>query len=265
MLSNERLQQLSSQVEPIVRAAGKLLLSYFHKQMNYTKKQDNSFVTEADLVTEKFLIKELSPLLPGAAFLAEESGRSGSGDYRWVIDSLDGTTNFARGLPYFCISVALTYDNQPILGVVYQPLLDEYFYAWHDGDAVLNGVPITVSKRKSISDSMIVVALPYAKDGYFDETMEVISKVASESYSFRYLGSVALDLAYVASGRIDGLFLRQSAWWDVAAGILLVQRARGLVIDMAGEGVRKGDDLLVATSPLLEEDLRYLIEGEQMW
>lgn len=256
------LEQLSIDIEPIIRSAGKLLLSYFHKQMEQTKKEDNSFVTEADRVTEQFLIKELSALIPDCAFVAEESGVLGLSDYCWVIDSLDGTTNFTRGLPYFCISVALTYKKQVILAVVYQPLLNEYFYARQDGQTSLNGVPIHVAHRNTVADSMIVVAVPYAKDECFMGILETIGQVAKTSYSFRYLGSVALDLAYVAAGRIDGSILKQCAWWDIAAGILLVEQAGGLVTDIAGNKPKIGEESLIAAAPLLQGELRKLLNSK---
>src|SRR5262249_33106562 len=132
---------ITTKVEPIVKHAGHLLLSQFRKPITWHTKADKSIVTEIDVASETLLKRELTAVIPEAAFWAEESGKQGNADYFWVIDPLDGTTNYAHGLPYFCISVALTYKNVPIWGCVYQPVLDEFFYAHKSKGAFLNGKP----------------------------------------------------------------------------------------------------------------------------
>jgi len=228
---------LIHQLEPIIRHAGSILLSYYHQQFTRTQKANGDFVTEADLASEKYLIMALTPLLPGAAIVAEESGTHGKSDYCWVIDPLDGTTNFAHGLPYFCISVALTYQGKSVIGVVYQPLLNEYFMASRGKGAFLNGKPIKVSAIHEIKDSMVLVGLPYAKSATYSKLFEYFALVAKKSYSVRHFGAAALDQAYVACGRVDGVFFEDLAWWDIAAGYLLIEEAGGLVTDFEGKPI----------------------------
>ena len=147
---------LLSRVEPIVKQAGDILRSYFTQARSLKRQVKNGagFVTEADLASEKFLIEKLSQVLPQADFCAEESGVSGNGDYCWVIDPLDGTTNFAHGVPHFCISVALAYKNQSICGAIYQPLLDEFFWAEQGKGAWLNGKKIEVTQLINLAQKM---------------------------------------------------------------------------------------------------------------
>lgn len=225
------------QVEPIIRKAGEIVLSYFHKKLTWHEK-DQGFVTQADLESERFLIQELSKVLPEASFFAEESGRSkGENDYCWVIDPLDGTTNFAHGLPYFCISIALTYHNKPIFGVIYQPLLNELFYAQEGQGAYLNGQRISVAQEVPLDKSFLLVGLPYEKDQGYKRVMEHLQQISPRTYAFRHMGAIALDQAYLACGRADGLFFEGLSWWDIAAGILLIKEAGGMVTTYEGDTI----------------------------
>jgi len=228
---------MQQRLEPIMKEAGQILLSYFDKKLTFTEKDKSGFVTEADLASEKYLIKALGSLFPQASFCAEESGITGAGDYCWVIDPLDGTTNFAHHIPYFCISVALTYKNKPIIGAIYQPLQDEFFYAQQGGGATLNGVKIRVNTEQNLARTMMAVGFPYAKNKQFMELLEGVQRVLPQTYAMRYFGAVALDLAYVAAGRLDGAFFEGLGWWDVAAGMVLIEEAGGRVTDFEGHEV----------------------------
>ena len=205
---------LKVSLEKIMKEAGQLLLSYWHKPIDEIKKEAG-FYTQADLEVEEFLKRELVKIKP-ADFFAEESGETGTENngFRWVIDPLDGTTNFAHHIPYFCISVALTDHNNPIVAAIYNPLLDEYYYAEKGAGATLNGHSMSVSTPASFADAIIGFGLSY-KHAQRGEIVNLAERVSREARAVRHFGAVALDLAYVASGRMDGVIFSHLAWWDV--------------------------------------------------
>lgn len=245
-----------SQLEPIIKKAGELLLGYFQNITSYEEKEAGGFVTEADLASERYLIEQLQPLIPGAAFIGEELGyNDGSNDYCWVIDPLDGTTNFVRGLPYFCISVALTYKGVPQLGVVYQPIMKEYFWAHRGHGAFLNGNNLRASQLSNLNQSVVAVSFPYKKEKRFEHLLHLLNKVSPKTFGIRHFGAAALDLAYIAAGRLDGIFFEDLAWWDVAAGMLLVQEAGGIVTDFEGKPIDAGFKTFVAAGSDLYKPL----------
>lgn len=232
------LFKLRGEAETIVRQAGDILLSYFGNSLSCKDKAGAGFVTEADLAAEKFLIDKLSKVLPEAAFFAEESGINGDGDYCWVIDPLDGTTNFAHKIPYFCISVALTYKQEPILAVIYQPILKEMFTALKNKGAFLNDNPIKISNVTDFGRSFLVIGIPYeTNEDYYKRFLEDISKIMKSAYAFRHFGAAALDLAYVACGRFDAIFFEDLSWWDFAAGMLMIHEAGGITSDFANKPI----------------------------
>jgi len=221
---------LQKQVEPIIRKAGEILLSFYGKKLTKNYKPQHGFATEADLASEKFLIEELGKILPQASVFAEESGKSGkANEYCWVIDPLDGTTNFAHQLPYFCISIALTQNDVPIFGMIYQPLEDELFWAQKGKGAYLNGNTISVSHPKKLEKTLFVVGFPYRRGPRYDHLLERVKRVRKQTYTFRYFGAAALDQVYVAAGRLDASILEDLAWWDIAAGMIIIQEAGGVV------------------------------------
>ena len=254
------LHSLKHDIEPIIRKAGEILLSYFNKTLEIHKKRDGSIVTSADLASEKYLKRELSALVPGVSFHAEESGTQGTNSYAFVIDPLDGTTNFSRGIGYFCISVSLTYNDEPQLAVVYQPLLDEYFVGIRGDGAFLNGQRLDISDTVPLSDALTVVGLPYTKNKRYFELLELARTIAPHSFAFRHFGASALDLAYVAAGRINGVYLAELAWWDVAAGMLLVSLAGGEVTDFEGNVITPNFQTCLAGSPEVYRQLKQLID-----
>jgi myo-inositol-1(or 4)-monophosphatase len=246
---------LQKEVESIIRRTGEIILSYRFKKLSRVVKPGAGFVTEADLAAEEFLIKELSKIEPGIAFFAEENGKSnqGSSDYCWVIDPLDGTTNFAYGLPHFCISVALTHKNKPMLGFVYQPLLNEMFFAQEGKGAFLNGSPLKVSGVKRIEDAFLLFCIPYGKNAGSFKLFEHVLQLSQKAYSMRLLGAAALDQSYVGAGRLDGMFFEQLSWWDVAAGSLIIQEAGGKVSDYKGNPIKPGFKSFIAGNPWIHE------------
>lgn len=255
------VENLKKNVEKIVREAGQIQLSYFKKALSLKRheKDGAGIVTQADLESEKFLIQELSLLIPGASFYAEESGISGDSEYRWVIDPLDGTTNFAHGLPHFCISIALTQRDEVIFGMIYQPVLDELFWAEKGQGAWLNGTQLAVSAPDSLSKSFLVVVIPYPGFLQGEEFYKLLCSTVPSAFSYRHLGACALDLAYVACGRFDGIFFAGLAWWDFAAGQLLIKEAGGIVTDFNGKGISIISQSCVAGGPLVHEALSKLL------
>ena len=237
-------------LEPVIRQAGVILLSYYGKELRRQEKKDHGFVTEADRASEDYLINKLAKILPEASFFAEESGQSGDSDYCWVIDPLDGTTNFAHKLPYFCIAVALTYKGKPDIAIIYQPLTNELFFAEQGKGAFLNGEKIEISLPKHFNNSLIAMGLPY-QSRKRSQLLHKAEQIAQQAYGVRHFGAIALDLAYVACGRLDGLFFTYLAWWDVAAGMLLITQAGGVITDFSGQLLSKDYTSCIAGSKMV--------------
>jgi len=213
--------------------------------LNIEVKGQHNFVTEVDKKAEQILVNGLSKVLPEAGFIAEEGTSTKKGDvYNWVIDPVDGTTNFIHGVFPFAISVGLIEHNEVIAGVVYEFGLDEYFYAWKDGGAWLNGNPIHVSPVSGLENGLIATGFPYTNFTYLSQFMESMEYFMRNSHGLRRLGSAATDIAYVACGRFEGFYEYGLNPWDIAAGILLVKEAGGRVSDFEGHN-----------SPLFSENL----------
>jgi myo-inositol-1(or 4)-monophosphatase len=246
---------LQKQAEKLVRKAGEIVLSYRFKEVNCRGKKDGGLVTDADLASEEFLIRELGKLEPSVSFFSEEEGELvGSSDYCWVIDPLDGTTNFAYGLPHFCISVALTYKKRPILGFVYEPVLDKMFFAQQGKGSFLDGSPLRVSQTKNMNEALLLFCIP-RKDKGSSKLFEQVLRLSQKAFSIRLLGAAALDQSYVGAGHIDGMFFEKLSWWDVAAGSLIIQEAGGVVSDYTNNPLEIGFNSLVAGNPWIHEQL----------
>jgi myo-inositol-1(or 4)-monophosphatase len=195
----------------------------------------HNFVTEVDKTAEIMIINRLKDLVPGAGFIAEEGTTVQKGDvYNWVIDPLDGTTNFIHGAPPVAVSIALVENNIPVVGVIYEIWLKEAFYAWKDSKAFLNGNEIRVSNTQDIKESLIATGFPYHNFDRMKGFMDTIDYFFNNTHGVRRLGSAATDLAYVACGRFDGFYEYNLSPWDVAAGALIVLQAGGKVADFRG-------------------------------
>lgn len=242
----------SSKIEPIMRAAGTILFDFYGKELTRTEKKGGGFVTEADLAAEKFLMAQLGQLLPEADFVAEESGISGNGRYHWVIDPLDGTTNFAIGFPLFAIAVALTDNNQVIFGAIFIPMTDEFFWAQQGKGAWLNRHIIQVSQPADFGRVIIGACLPYDWRER-SNLVQASEKILKEAYATRRTGSSCVDLAYVACGRFDGVFSSRFQWWDIAAGIILVQEAGGLITDFEGNQLGPENRFCIAGGQMVHD------------
>ena len=211
--------------------AGKILSNGYAKQHLSQEKSDKSFITEIDLESNDLIIRNISKTFPEHAILSEESGKSEKdSDYSWVIDPLDGTSNFIHHIPFYCISIALIYKNEPIVAVVYDSLRNELFSASKNHGTYLNGKKIVISPKDPKKTSYI--SLIYSRDSLQKNHSNCIFFALNPpEFRIRNLGAAALELAYVASNRLDGLTIMGNNPWDVYAGILLIQEAGGDVTD----------------------------------
>ena len=224
------------------RSAGKILLRYFDRvdQLKVETKSRNDFVTEVDRSAEAAIIQELRARFPGHAILAEESGHQGDSEYEWVVDPLDGTTNYLHGFPQFAVSIALRHRGQLECGVVYDPLREEMFTTARGQGAHLNDRRLRVAARTSLDGSLIGTGFPFRDQRHIDHYVGMFKAMSQATAGLRRPGAASLDLAYVAAGRTDGFWEIGLAPWDLAAGALLITEAGGTVTDLSG-GVRYMD------------------------
>jgi myo-inositol-1(or 4)-monophosphatase len=217
--------------------------------LSITRKRHNDFVTEVDQGAEQAIIEVLQRAYPDHAILAEESGSQGKSDYVWIIDPLDGTTNFIHGFPQYAVSIALQHKGLLTQAVVYDPAKNELFTASRGHGAFLNDRRIRVSKRAHMRDALIGTGFPFREFGGLDEYLAMFREVTTKTAGVRRAGAAALDLAYVAAGRLDGFWEMGLSAWDMAAGALLIQEAGGLVGDLEGESDYLESGRIVAGNP----------------
>ncbi len=234
----------------------------FDRSQIHLKQGFNNLVSYVDRESERRLVDALLRLVPGAGIIGEEGASVPSQNgYQWIIDPLDGTTNFTHGLPPFAISIGLTHLNTTVLGVVYEVTRQEMFHAVGDGPAFCNGREIRVSKIATLNESLFATGFPYYDFPKMEAYLSIIRKFLKQSHGVRRLGSAATDLAYVAAGRFEGFFEYNLNPWDVAAGAFIVQRAGGTVSDFKG-----GNDFLfgreICAAGSVHPDMQRLIATE---
>lgn len=236
------------------RSAGNVITRYLGRldTLSITSKQRNDFVSEVDHLAEQEIISVLRKAYPGHGILAEESGSQGRDEeYVWVIDPLDGTTNFLHGFPQFAVSIALKHRGRLDQGVIYDPVRQELFTASKGAGAQLNNKRIRVTGRKGLDGALLGTGFPFRQQQHLDAYLNMFRALFTDTAGIRRAGSAALDLAYVAAGRLDGFWEIGLSEWDMAAGVLMIREAGGLVTDFGG-----GEDYLetgnvVAASPKL--------------
>ncbi len=231
------------------------------KNIEMKKGEERNLVSEIDRNAEKKIIDIIKRHHPSHGILAEESGGSGTSDYVWVIDPLDGTTNFLHGLPIFCVSIGLQYKNELIAGVVYDPNLDELFTAEKGSGAYLNGKRLRVTATSELIQSLLVTGFPYDIASNPDNTIERFVNVLVKAQAVRRLGSAALDLSYVAAGRFDGFWEVNLNPWDMAAGILFVREAGGKVTDFSGADSTIHTPQMLATNGCIHNALLEILQN----
>jgi myo-inositol-1(or 4)-monophosphatase len=249
-------------MEKACKKASKLLIRDFGEieKLQVSKKGPGDFVTNSDKRTEKIIINELSLARPDYSFLAEESGLSNkSNEFRWIIDPIDGTTNFLHGIPNFAISIGLEKNKEIICGMIFNPITNEMFYAEKGKGAYLNNSRIRVSSRKNIDECVVLTGGPvlsYKNKEIFFKEYEIVTRNVAAT---RKLGSSALDLAYLASGRCDGVFERNLNYWDIAAGIIIVKEAGGTITDLKGGDKYIEERNLLGTNSKIDKELISLL------
>lgn len=202
--------------------------------LTVTKKSNADYVSEVDKAAERTIIETILDVYPTHAILAEESGSQGESEYLWIIDPLDGTTNFLHGYQQYSVSIALQHNGVLTQAVIYDPTKNDLFTATRGRGAFLNDRRIRVSKRGELADSLIGTGFPYSKFDHLDAYMDILKDMMKKTAGLRRPGSAALDLAYTAAGRYDGFFETGLKPWDIAAGCLLITEAGGLVSDLQG-------------------------------
>ncbi|MBK8415280.1 MAG: inositol monophosphatase [Bacteroidetes bacterium] len=217
----------------------------------------NDLVSYVDKTAEEMLVNGLRPLIPGCGFITEENTAGARGEqYRWVIDPLDGTTNFVHGVPCYCVSVALLDGEELIMGIIHEVNLDECFYSWKGAKAFKNNIEIQVSDRKLLADSLIVTGFPYTNFSRLDDYMKIFDYCMRNTHGIRRPGSAAVDLAYVACGRFEAFYEYGLNAWDIAAGAFIVQQAGGKVSNFSGNSnFVFGKEIIATNSNVYQEFL----------
>ena len=244
-----QLSEILNDVAAIARGAGEIILRHYAAPIPTIAKSSRiDIVTAADTETEAFIVRELLRRFPEHHIVGEEGGGQGApvatAPYRWYVDPIDGTVNFASKLPYFCTSIALaTPDRQPLLGVIYDPTRQELFTAARGAGAQLNGQPLCVTQTAALVDAVVASGFPYDKHTNPDNNLKEWSAFLLKIRGERRLGSAALDLAYVAAGRLDGFWEKNLKPYDALAGMLMVREAGGTVTDYRGDANPQRVDL----------------------
>lgn len=250
----ERPQFVPAMAE-IAREAGTLLMGYFHRRVKVEYKGDVDLVTEADRASEALITKRIRERWPGHNIMGEEGTRSEQGsDYRWYVDPLDGTTNFAHGYPVFCVSLGLEHKDEPVAAVIFDPTRDEMFSAQKDGGAFLNGQAIHVSSVDNLAECLVATGFPSHKR-HKNPNIFFYHQITLKTHGVRRAGSAALDLCSVACGRFDGFWEFNLNPWDTAAGVLIVQEAGGRVTRFDGQPFRIDSRETLASNGRVHEAL----------
>jgi len=260
------LKELTEKVCDLSKEVGAFIRSNITKvaAADIQTKSQNSLVSYVDQEAERMIVPRLKEIFPEAGFVTEEEtvSQSTSGTYEWIVDPLDGTTNFLHKIPIFAVSIALRHGDEMISGVVYNVMVDECFYAWKDGGAWLNGQRIFTTANTEFSEALVATGFPYYDFDRLEQYLSTFKELVSSTRGIRRLGAAAVDLAYVACGRFDGFFEYSLHIWDIAAGVLLVKEAGGTVSDFEGGQSHLTGSEIIATSPHIYDPLKKIISKQ---
>ncbi len=247
------------------RAGAAEILRYFNKDFKISNKEGvNNLVTEADHAAEKAIITVIKASFPDHQILAEETGEMVQDSvYKWIIDPIDGTVNFAHGIPLNCVSIAVEKEGEIIMGAVFNPHLDEFFFAEKGKGALLNDKPIYVSNETKVIKACLVTGFPYTYINMPNGPLELFEKFIRKGVPVRRFGSAAIDLCWVAAGRLDGFFEHKLEPWDSAAGFLIVEEAGGKVTNLEGNKFSVYQHKLLATNGKIHEEMVAIINNKK--
>lgn len=259
------LQDITAKVGSLAKTVGNFIQA---EAQNFNRdsvevKSFNQLVSYVDKTAEEKLVEGLKQIMPEAGFITEEATiATEQKEYMWVIDPLDGTTNFIHQLPIYSISIALLHNNIPIIGVVFEPNRHELFYGWKDGGAYLNGHKITVKQNNELSKSLLATGFPYYDFDLMQRYLNTLQAFLRTTRGMRRMGSAAVDLAYVACGRFDGFFEYGLSPWDVAGGIVLVREAGGKISTFSGtDDAIFGKEIVAASSQIYDDFYAVIHKG----
>lgn len=254
----KKVVSLTNEVGEFIRGESKI---FDREHIEYKGLHD--MVSYVDKTAERDLVRGLSSILPEAGFITEErTSTILAENYNWIIDPLDGTTNFIHGVPSFCISIALQHKNELVMGVVYEINREECFYAWENGGAYLNGKRISVSNAATVENTLLATGFPFYEFSKMEKYLNVLRTLMQKCHGLRRIGSAALDLAYVACGRFDGYFEYNLNSYDIAAGMVLVREAGGQTFDFKGGNECFGRREIIATNGRISSELLDVIRKE---
>lgn len=256
------MEQLKKVLLDATHEAGKIIQSYFNGTFAINHKEGiNNLVTEVDHLAEQKIISVIKATYPTHSIIGEESGENIQlSDYQWVIDPIDGTVNFAHGIPLCCVSIGLLLNGSVLMGAVYNPMMNELFFAQKGKGATLNGNPIKVSAKSDFKTAFLVTGFPYKwPENLLEHPVKVFERMVLQGLPIRRLGSAAIDLCWVACGRFDGFWEYNLSAWDVAAGYLIVLEAGGTITDFNGNIGNVFDKQTLATNGLIHNDILSVI------
>ena len=257
------MDELKEVIVTAAQEAGKIILHYFNGVFKIDHKESiNNLVTEVDTHAENKIIEIIRAKFPSHTIISEEVGELiKPSDYQWLIDPIDGTVNFAHGIPLCCVSIGLLHKTDLILGAVYNPMMNEFFFAEKGKGATLNGVPISVSKKEDFKTACLVTGFPYKWPDNREHPIRVFERIVLEGVPVRRLGSAAIDLCWVACGRFDGFWEYNLHSWDVAAGYLIVQEAGGRITDFDGAKYNVFEKETLATNGLIHDQMLAVVKN----
>lgn len=262
MLSKKQLREIHNFAVGTATAAGKILLDKSRTRHKISLKGRVDLVTDADLASEKYILNAIVKRFPDHSILAEEGSSVDNGsDFKWVIDPLDGTTNFAHNFPFYCVSIGCEYRGEVIIGAIFDPERDEMFEAIKSGGARLNGKIIKVTNQSRLERSLLATGFPYDIGTSSEDNLKYFRRFIKRARAIRRAGSAALDLAYLACGRFDGFWELKLHPWDTAAGVLIVREAGGRVTAFDGSRYSIYDKYLLASNGRIHSQMKDILVG----
>ena len=249
----------------LAKSAGDIQMSYFGNISSLDKKSNNiDLLTIADKESEKYIIGKIKSHYPSHSILSEESGETNNAsEYKWIIDPLDGTTNFVHNLPILAVSIGLQKNNKTICAVVYNPAANKCFYAEENSSAFLNNKKIHVTKSNKLSDCLLATGFPYLHDKRYDMSFNIFKDFYDRTRGLRRLGSAALDLCFVAMGRFDGYYEYELYPWDICAGSFILEKAGGKVSDWDNSELKLSGERILATNNKIHEEMTNILNQDR--